>query len=84
MVTLNIVAMAAGLGAARVAALPRQQQVAITLEVGIQNGALAFGLALAVTGDYTLLPPIIVYSLLVNLTGLVVVVVGRRASARRQ
>lgn len=79
-VVLNLGAMLVGGVLARGAGLGVPQQLTIVLEVGIQNGTLAYALALGVTGDHALLPPIIVYSLLVYATGLGVVVVGRRLS----
>ncbi len=82
-VTLNVTGMLMGWWLARAAALPLAQRLTITLEVGIQNGTLAFALGLALmNGDPAVLPPVFLYSLLVYFTGAVLVVIGRRAHAR--
>ena len=74
---LNVSAMGVGLALGRLGGLPLAQQLTLSLEVGIQNATLAFGLAVGITHDYALLPPIIVYSLLVYATGLLAIAVGR-------
>ncbi|MCA9578878.1 MAG: bile acid:sodium symporter family protein [Myxococcales bacterium] len=76
--TLNLGSMALGWGLARAAALPVPQQLTVALEVGIQNGTLAFVLGLSLMGgDLGLLPPVFLYSLVVYPTGAVVVLIGR-------
>ena len=47
------------------------------MEVGIQNSALAVGLTMSFFGDDFAIPAI-VYSLFVYITGLAIVLVGRR------
>lgn len=82
-VTLNVTGMLLGWGLARAAGLPLAQRLSITLEVGIQNGTLAFALGLALMhGDPAVLPPVFLYSLLVYFTGAVLVFIGRRGHAR--
>lgn len=76
-VVLNVVAMIIGYGIALVASLPRTQRRTITLEVGIQNGALAFALAAGLLDSITVAIPAILYSILVYFTGAVVIVQGR-------
>ena len=75
--TLNLVAMAAGYGLAVVGRLPRPQRRTITLEVGIQNGALGFALAASLLDSVTVAIPAILYSILVYLTGAIVIADGR-------
>ncbi len=75
---LNVVAMLVGYVAAARARLPRPQRRTITLEVGIQNGALAFALAAGLLDSVAVAIPAILYSILVYFTGAVVIVDGRR------
>jgi bile acid:Na+ symporter, BASS family len=79
---LNVAAMVAAFGLVRIARLPRGASLAVILEVGIQNATLAVGLALSLSEDPAVLVPPIVYSLLVYLTGGVVVALGRVAGGR--
>lgn len=74
---LNVVAMSIGYGMAVVARLSRPQRRTITLEVGIQNGALAFALAAGLLDSIVVAIPAILYSILVYFTGAVVIVDGR-------
>lgn len=66
---LNVLTMALGYGMSRTARLPEAQRVTIALEVGIQNSALGYGLAMGMLGGLDYAVPGIVYSLLVYLTG---------------
>ncbi len=74
---LNIGAMLAGWGIGKVGGLPPRQVLTVIIEVGIQNSALAVGLAMGLLGDAYAVPAII-YSLFVYLTGAVVVIIGQR------
>ncbi|MEM8606933.1 MAG: bile acid:sodium symporter family protein [Myxococcota bacterium] len=74
---LNVVAMVLGYWMAVGARLPKNQRRTITLEVGIQNAALAFALAAGLLQSVTVAIPAILYSLLVYATGAVVIVQGR-------
>ena len=76
-VTLHGVALVGGFAAARLAGLGRAQQVAISLEVGVQNSALAVGIALSLLGSTSIAVPAIVYSLLVYATSAALVVWSR-------
>ena len=73
---LNVGAMMAGWGIGKLGRLPIRQQLTVVIEVGIQNSALAVGLAMGLLGDVYAIPAII-YSLLVYLTGAVVIGFGR-------
>ncbi|TFH32221.1 MAG: bile acid:sodium symporter family protein [Myxococcales bacterium] len=74
---LNVVAMLLGYGMAALARLSRPQRRTISLEVGIQNGALAFALAAGLLDSVAVAIPAILYSILVYFTGAVVIVDGR-------
>jgi BASS family bile acid:Na+ symporter len=76
-VVLNVVAMILGYWIAAGARLPRPQRRTITLEVGIQNGALAFALAAGLLQSIAVAIPAILYSILVYFTGAVVIASGR-------
>lgn len=78
-VALNLGAMLIGFILARGASLPGRQQRTITLEVGIQNGALAFALAAGLLQSTIVAIPAILYSILVYFTGLIVVAWGMAA-----
>jgi BASS family bile acid:Na+ symporter len=74
---LNVVAMLIGYGIAAGARLSRPQRRTITLEVGIQNGALAFALAAGLLDSVVVAIPAILYSILVYFTGAAVIADGR-------
>lgn len=74
---LNVAAMLIGYALAAGARLSRPQRRTITLEVGIQNGALAFALAAGLLDSVAVAIPAILYSILVYFTGAVVIVDGR-------
>ncbi len=78
---LNLAAMAVGWLVARQLRLPGAQRRTIALEVGIQNGALAFALAAGLLSSVSVAIPAILYSILVYFTGLLVVAAGRREIA---
>ena len=74
---LNLVAMLLGYWMAAGARLSRPQRRTITLEVGIQNGALAFALAAGLLDSVAVAIPAILYSILVYFTGAMVIADGR-------
>jgi len=75
---LNLGTMAAGYVASRLTRLERPQAITIVLEIGVQNSAMAVGIAMGLMGSVTVAVPAIVYSLLVYFTGGAVVLWGRR------
>ena len=79
-VILNIGTMLLGFSVTKALALPGRQVIAIVMEVGIQNSALAVGLTMSFFGDDFAIPAI-VYSLFVYITGFAIVLVGRRVYA---
>lgn len=74
--TLNVCAMLIGYALAAAARLSRPQRRTITLEVGIQNGALAFALAAGLLDSVLVAIPAILYSILVYFTGALVIADG--------
>ena len=69
--TLNVLAMALGYALSTLAKLNRKSVVAITSEVGIQNGTLAIAVASApsLLNNPTMAIPAAIYSLLMFITG---------------
>ncbi len=68
MALLNLFIMTAGWAASRMAGLDQQQAIAISLEGGLQNGALGIFVALTLLHDKTPMIPSITYALIMNLT----------------
>jgi hypothetical protein len=64
----NLVSMAAGYGVPRLLRLPRDQSIAISMEIGIHNGTLAIFIALNVLGNPTISIPAAVYSIIMFVT----------------
>ena len=79
--TLNLLAMLSGYWMATTAKLPGSQCRSITLEVGIQNAALAFALTAGMLNSINVAIPAILYSILVYFTGLLVIAQGRLGPA---
>jgi len=66
--TLNLGTMAAAMAVARALRLPLRDGIAVTLEGGLQNAALAIFIAVSVMGQPAVLVPAIIYALLMNLS----------------
>lgn len=64
----NLLSMAVGYGLPRLLRLPREQSIAIAMEIGIHNGTLAIFIALNVLQDARMSIPAAVYSILMFLT----------------
>lgn len=64
----NLLSMAAGYGVPRLLSLPRDQSIAISMEIGIHNGTLAIFIALNVLGNATISIPAAVYSIIMFVT----------------
>ena len=67
--TLNITGMLLGFGAATAFRLGLPQRLAISIEVGIQNGTLALAIALGMLDSARFAMPAVVYSLLMFASG---------------
>jgi len=77
-VALNVVMMALAYGVAKGARLGPRQQIAITLECGLQNGTLAIFVALSLLGDEIMSIPGAVYSVIMYATALFYLLWARR------
>ena len=77
-VGFNLVTMMVGFLLARIARLPRPQSVTITLEVGMQNAAMAIGIALGILHDSSIAIPGVIYGLWMYATCGAVVFLARR------
>ncbi|MEJ5293909.1 MAG: bile acid:sodium symporter family protein [Fimbriimonadales bacterium] len=69
MLTLNVLTMGLGYGAGRLLGLPRQQNITIAIEGGIQNGTLAIFIASTLLQAPAMSIPPAVYSLIMFATG---------------
>lgn len=70
---LNIMALVSGYYFSGAFRLPAPQRICISIEVGIQNGTLAIGLALGLLGNGDFAIPAAIYSLLMFLTAFVLI-----------
>lgn len=76
-ILLNITGMIGGVIAAALLRLPPPQRIAIPIEVGTQNGALAIGLAIGVLGSDEAAFPGVVYGIFAYFSCAAAVVLGR-------
>jgi BASS family bile acid:Na+ symporter len=77
---LNVLAVSLAWAAAALFRLDFRQRIAIALECGLQNFALAAFVALTLLSDGSLLVPPLAYGLICYLSAAVVVFLGRRAA----
>jgi BASS family bile acid:Na+ symporter len=77
---LNVLGVSLAWGIAALFGLERRQRIAMGLECGLQNFAMAAFVALTLLGDAPLLLPGIAYGLTMYLSAGAVVVLGRRTS----
>ncbi len=75
---LSFGTMFLGLALAFLGRLPIRQGVTICIEVGMQNGALAMGLALGAFGSEEIAMPAVIYSLVAYFSCAIWIPVGRR------
>lgn len=80
-ILLNLGAIGLALGLGRLVVLPPRQILAIALECGLQNVAMALFIATSVLQDARLVAPALVYALVMNVTALVLVAFGRKTAA---
>jgi BASS family bile acid:Na+ symporter len=71
--TLNVATMALGFALAAAARLSRPQRISISIESGIQNGTLALAIAIGLLGSPRIAVPAVVYSLLMFLSGAIMI-----------
>ncbi len=80
---LNISMMAIGFGMAALARLPETQRRTISIEIGIQNFALAVVIIMSILQDPRFLVPGLFYLPAMYLTGGAMIFLSRRADARK-
>jgi BASS family bile acid:Na+ symporter len=78
---LNLSAMAVGYAVSRLLSLNRAQQTSLTVEVGIQNGTLAIAVGATLLGNPTMVIPPAIYSLIMFVTGGILIGMRRRSEA---
>ncbi len=79
---LNVGTMALGLGSAWWLKLDLADQVAVAMEGGLQNAALAIFIAVSLFGVPAMLVPAILYALLMNITAVALIAWARSRAAR--
>ncbi|MCW8917000.1 MAG: bile acid:sodium symporter family protein [Magnetovibrio sp.] len=82
LVLLNIATMVGAMFSARALGLTHQDGIAITLECGLQNAALAIFIAVSVLGNPILVVPAITYALIMNITAAGYIFWARRKHAQ--
>lgn len=75
---LCVTTMTAGFAVAALAGIGRSGRIAVVIETGLQNAALAIFLAVNVIKAPQMAIPGVIYALLMNLCALVVILAGRR------
>lgn len=75
---LNVATMALGFISAKIFKLNRAQALSISIESGIQNGTLAIAIAVGILGNTAFAIAPAVYSLIMFLTGFIVVYIGAK------
>lgn len=81
-IALNAVMMSVGFAMAALARLPEQQRRTISIEIGIQNFALAVVIIMSILKDPRFLVPGLFYLPVMYIAGAVMVWLSRRAEAR--
>lgn len=76
-VLLNVATMALGFGIAAMLRLDIRQSIAIAVECGLQNVALAIFVAVSLIGDRSLMIPAVIYALVMNVSVVAVIFAGR-------
>ena len=77
---LNVLSVSGAWGLAALLRLSRPECVAVGLECGLQNFAMAAFVALTLMGDATLLLPAIAYGMTMWLSAALVVLLARRGA----
>ena len=75
---LNLIGIAIGLGASRMAGLSQRESLAIAVELGIKNGTIALMVALTLLESSEMSIPAVVYSVLMYGFGCILIAMGRR------
>ncbi|MBK1988024.1 bile acid:sodium symporter family protein [Sphaerospermopsis aphanizomenoides BCCUSP55] len=80
-VLLNTISMLAGFYVSKLFKLHPPQQICIAIEVGIQSGTLAIAITAGLLNNPDMAIPAAIYSLFMNVTGLMAIAYGRRLAA---
>ncbi|MEY2911658.1 MAG: hypothetical protein RLZZ184_967 [Cyanobacteriota bacterium] len=81
-VLLNTISMLVGFYLSKLLKLNSRQQICIAIEVGIQNGTLAIAITAGLLNNPDMAIPGAIYSLFMNLTGLIAINYGRKLAAK--
>lgn len=79
---LNAGCMAVAVLLGRLGRLERRETIAVTLETGLQNGALGIFVAATLLGSQAMMIPSIVYALVMNVTAIAFILAVRRMTRR--
>lgn len=79
---LNAGCMAVAVLSGRLCRLERRETIAVTLETGLQNGALGIFVAATLLGSQAMMIPSIVYALVMNITAIAFILAVRRMTRR--
>ncbi len=82
-VLLNLGAIGGAFAAGTIMRLPSRQTLAIAIECGLQNIAMAMFVAASILQDTSLLIPALVYAVVMNVTALALILTGRLIDAMR-
>lgn len=80
-VLLNTISMFLGFSLSKLLNLNFPQQICITIEVGLQNAALAIAITAGILNNPDMAVPGAVYALFMNLTGFMAIYCGRKLAA---
>ncbi|QLE55075.1 bile acid:sodium symporter family protein [Nostoc sp. TCL26-01] len=82
-VLLNTISMLVGFYVSKLFNLNSPQQICIAIEVGIQNGTLAIAITAGLLNNPEMAIPAAIYSLFMNVTGLIAISYGRKLAATK-
>jgi bile acid:Na+ symporter, BASS family len=80
-VLLNTISMLTGFYVSKLFHLKPPQQISVAIEVGIQNGTLAIAITAGLLNNPDMAIPAAIYSLFMNVTGLIAIGYGRSLAA---
>ncbi len=78
--TLNLMALLAAFGLGRLARLPRPKRLAIAIETGLQNVAMAIVVAGTLLGNKDLAVPALVYAVMMNISAVILLAAAKRGA----
>lgn len=80
--SINLVMLALGYGLSRLAGVPRDQAITVAIESSVQNAALAIVIGGTLLKDEAMMLPGAIYGVLMYVTGIAFVFIGRRLISR--